>query len=106
MPAEYLDADEGLFERFGQGYRSMSPALRDLEGVILNGRLAHGGQPVLAMCAGNATVQMDPAGNRKLTKMQSRRRIDGMVALAMAMSVAGTWAGSAPAPELRIRFFA
>ncbi len=91
MPAEYLDADEGLFERFGQGYRSMSPALRDLEGVILNGRLAHGGQPVLAMCAGNATVQMDPAGNRKLTKMQSRRRIDGMVALAMAMSVAGTW---------------
>jgi phage terminase large subunit-like protein len=91
MPSEYLDADEGLFERFGQGFKSMSPALRDLESVILNKRLAHGGQPVLSMCAANATVQMDPAGNRKLTKMHRDRRIDGMVALAMAMSVAGTW---------------
>lgn len=34
---------------------------------------------------------MDPAGNRKLAKNESRGRIDGMVALAMAMSVAGTW---------------
>jgi len=42
------------------------------------------------MCAGNATVQMDPAGNRKLSKSKSHGRIDGMVALAMAMSVAGT----------------
>jgi phage terminase large subunit-like protein len=43
------------------------------------------------MCAANATVQADPAGNRKLSKIKSRGRIDGMVALAMAMSVAGTW---------------
>jgi phage terminase large subunit-like protein len=66
----------------------MSPALRDLEAELLNGRLAHGGHPVLTMCAANAVVQSDPAGNRKLSKAKSTGRIDGMVALAMAMGVA------------------
>lgn len=83
--------DDGLFEPMGQGFQSMSPALRDLESALLNGRIAHGGHPVLTMCAANATVQADPAGNRKLSKIKSHGRIDGMVALAMAMSVAGTW---------------
>ena len=76
------------FEEFGQGFQSMSPALRDLETEILNERLVHDGHPVLTMCAANAVVMSDPAGNRKLAKHKSRGRIDGMVALAMAMSVA------------------
>jgi phage terminase large subunit-like protein len=52
----------------------------------------------------NATVQADPAGNRKLSKIKSAGRIDGMVALAMAMSVAGTFELSEPEIEPRIRF--
>jgi phage terminase large subunit-like protein len=79
---------EERFAEFGQGFQSMSPALRDLEAELLNERLAHGGHPVLAMCAANAVVQTDPSGNRKLAKDKSRGRIDGMVALAMAMGVA------------------
>jgi phage terminase large subunit-like protein len=79
---------EAKFEDFGQGYQSMSPALRDLEAEILNGRIVHGGHPVLTMCAANAVVQTDPAGNRKLAKSKSSGRIDGMVALTMAMGVA------------------
>lgn len=90
-----LEGDAAIFEPFGQGYQSMSPALRDLEGWILNGKLVHGGHPVLAMCAANATVQADPTGNRKLSKAKSHGRIDGMVALAMAASMAGTWEGAA-----------
>jgi len=82
------DRVDELFEEFGQGFQSMSPALRELEGEILNGRLAHGGHPVLTMCAGNAVVVSDPAGNRKLAKNKSSGRIDGMVALTMAMGVA------------------
>lgn len=77
------------FVEFGQGYQSMSPALRDLETDLLNTRLAHGDHPVLKMCAANAVVQQDPAGNRKLAKDKSTGRIDGMVALAMARGVAG-----------------
>ena len=92
--AEQLDGDYAIFEPFGQGMRSMSPALRDLEAVLLTGSMRHGGHPVLEMCARNAVVEQDAAGNRKLVKNKSRGRIDGMVALAMAMSVAGTWQGN------------
>ena len=76
------------FVEFGQGFASMSPALRETESAILNGRLVHGNHPVLNMCMGNAVVQSDPAGNRKLTKAKSHGRIDGAVALLMAMSIA------------------
>jgi phage terminase large subunit-like protein len=80
------------FEEFGQGYGSMSPALRALESDLLNGLVAHGDHPVLKMCAVNAVVQSDPAGNRKLAKDKSSGRIDGMVALAMARGVAAAYA--------------
>ena len=89
---EQCEGDAAIFELFGQGFQSMSPALRDLESAFLSGAVVHGGHPVLESCARNAVVQRDPAGNRKLAKHKSRGRIDGMVALAMAMSVAGTWA--------------
>lgn len=87
---EEVEGDDAVFQEFGQGFQSMSPALRTLESIILNQQLAHGGHPVLTMCAANATVQMDPAGGRKLSKSKSHGRIDGMVALAMAMGVAGS----------------
>jgi phage terminase large subunit-like protein len=79
------------FVEFGQGFQSMSPALRETESAILNGRLVHGNHPVLNMCMANAVVQRDPAGNRKLNKAKSRGRIDGAVSLAMAISVASTY---------------
>jgi len=72
------------FLEHGQGYKSMSPALDLLEVDILKENLAHGNNPVLAMCAANAVVRPDPAGNRKLDKSRSTGRIDGMQALAMA----------------------
>jgi phage terminase large subunit-like protein len=77
-----------LFEEFGQGFQSMSPALRDFEAVLLEGKARHGGHPVLTMCASNAVVSTDPAGGRKLNKAKAAGRIDGMVALAMAFGVA------------------
>lgn len=92
---EQLEGDDAVFEPFGQGFASMSPALRDLESNLLNGRLAHGGHPVLTMCMMNATVRQDPGGNRKLDKQKSRGRIDGAAALAMASAMAGTYEGAA-----------
>jgi phage terminase large subunit-like protein len=96
---DQLDGDSAIFEPFGQGFQSMSPALLSLEAKLLNGKIAHGGHPVLTMCAANATVKADPAGNRKLDKMKSHGRIDGMVALAMADSVAGTWEAAIVQPK-------
>lgn len=88
---EQLEGDAAIFEQMGQGFQSMSPALRDLESALLEGKIAHGNHPVLTMCAANAVVTSDPAGNRKLDKAKASGRIDGMVALAMAKSVAGTY---------------
>jgi phage terminase large subunit-like protein len=75
------------WEPFGQGFMSMSPALDALESDLLQGKIHHGGNPVLAMCAANAVAVKDPAGNRKLDKLKSTGRIDGMQALAMAEGV-------------------
>lgn len=73
---------------FGQGYKDMSPALDELESELLQGRIRHGNNPVLTMCAANAVAVRDPAGNRKLDKSKATGRIDGLVALAMAVGVA------------------
>jgi phage terminase large subunit-like protein len=81
--------EDALFVPFGQGYASMSPALRDLSSLVLNQRMAHGGHPVLNMCISNTVVRTDPAGNKKLDKEKARGRIDGAVALTMATAVAG-----------------
>jgi phage terminase large subunit-like protein len=81
----------------GQGFKDMSPAIDALESELLNGRIAHGNQPVLTMCAANAVISKDAAGNRKLDKHKATGRIDGMVALAMAFSAAG---GAEHEPDL------
>jgi phage terminase large subunit-like protein len=76
------------FVEFGQGFKSMSPTLRDLEALIIDRKIRHGGHPILNMCMANATIERDPAGNRKLTKSKSSGRIDGAIALAMAIGCA------------------
>lgn len=85
--AGFTEEQMSKFIDFGQGFISMSPALRELESRLLNAALKHGNHPVLTMCAANAVTVQDPAGNRKFTKQKSTGRIDGMVALAMAVGV-------------------
>lgn len=79
-----------VFVEFGQGFASMSPAMRELESALLEENVRHGNHPVLTMCAANAVVTSDPAGNRKLNKAKAAGRIDGMVSLTMAFGVAPT----------------
>lgn len=78
---------EEHFIEFGQGTKSMTPALKVLEGDIKNRRIAHGDHPVLSMCAANAVV-VGQEDARKLDKKNSHGRIDGLVSLAMAEGVA------------------
>ncbi len=72
----------------GQGFKDMSLAVDALERAVAERKLCHGGNPPLNMCASNAVVTRDPAGGRKLDKSKARGRIDGLVALAMALNVA------------------
>lgn len=85
--AGFTEEELERFEEFGQGFVSMSPAIRELESKLLQKQLKHGNHPVLTMCAANAITVNDPAGNRKFTKQKSSGRIDGMQALAQAIGV-------------------
>lgn len=85
--AGFSEEELERFVEFGQGFVSMSPAIRELESKLLQKQLKHGNHPVLTMCAANAITVNDPAGNRKFTKQKSSGRIDGMQALAQAIGV-------------------
>jgi len=67
-----------------QTHAGLGPAWRELEKLILEHRIVHGGHPILRGMAGNVEVETDAAGNQKPSKARSSERIDGMVALTMA----------------------
>lgn len=87
LKAGFTEAELERFVDFGQGFQSMSPAIRALEERLLGVKLKHGAHPVLTMCAANAIVVKDPSENRKFTKSKASGRIDGMQALAMSIGV-------------------
>ncbi len=72
----------------GQGFKEMGPATDNLLRVILDRKLRHGGNPPLGSCISNAVPNQDPTGAVKLDKAKSYGRIDGAVALCMALNVA------------------
>jgi phage terminase large subunit-like protein len=74
--------------QFGQGFASMSPPMKELERLVLSKKLIHGNNPVLTWMADNLVARMDPSGNIKPDKEKSREKIDGVVALIMAIDLA------------------
>ena len=91
--------DEGAtMVEFRQGFRSMAAPTRELEKLIVSRKLAHGGNPVTRWMAANVAVAQDPAGNLKPAKDKSTERIDGIVALIMAIGRAMV-AQEEPQPE-------
>ncbi|MEK7180393.1 MAG: terminase TerL endonuclease subunit, partial [Patescibacteria group bacterium] len=82
--AEGLGSD--VLVQFGQGYASMSPPMKELHRLLLSRKIAHGGNPVLRWMADNVMAVTDPAGNIKPDKGKSREKIDGIVALIMAIA--------------------
>lgn len=72
---------------WGQGFKDMAPAVDALETSILDRELKHDGNPCLTWNISNAISVEDPSGNRKMDKSKTRFRIDGAVALAMALGL-------------------
>lgn len=89
----FSEDEMSRFVEFGQGFASMGPALNQLETRLLLSKLKHGNHPVLTMCAANAVAVSDPSGFRKFTKAKTTGRIDGMVALAMAVAAISSHEG-------------
>lgn len=83
----------------GQGFASMSAPTRELQRLLLGGKIRHWGHPVLRWMASNVAVRQDPAGNLKPDKDRSSDRIDGIVALIMCLTAAAK-AGPPPKPSV------
>lgn len=81
--------EEGItMAPFGQGFVSMNAPTRELEKLVLEGKINHGSDPVARWMMGNVELKRDPAGNIKIDKGKSSEKVDDMVALAMAI---GEW---------------
>lgn len=79
---------------FGQGLVSMAPPSKELERLVKSGKLNHGDNPVARWMASCVTFETDAAENIKPVKpdrRKSTKRIDGIVALIMALGRAGVY---------------
>lgn len=70
----------------GQGFEGLSAPSKALEALVIGRQLRHGGHPVLAWQAAAVVTREDPAGNLKPDKGKTTERIDGIVALIMALA--------------------
>ncbi len=70
---------------FGQGFKDMSPPTKELYKLVLEKKIAHGGNPVLRWNMDNVYVKTDPAGNIKADKQKSTEKIDGAIACIMGL---------------------
>lgn len=78
-----------------QGFQTMSEPTKQMARLALAKKLCHGRNPVLRWMADNVMVRTDPAGNVKPDKEKSKKKIDGIVALIIALAVCIQNAGAA-----------
>ncbi|SHR60459.1 phage terminase [Mycobacteroides abscessus subsp. abscessus] len=86
-----LTTDGAPMSTMGQGFASMSAPTKDLQRLIKRGTpevplIRHGGNPLMRWQVDNFAVALDPAGNVKPDKANAGDKIDGVVALIMAVA--------------------
>jgi len=81
------------FVKFPQNTRNFSPAMKELEALVYDGRFHHDGDPVLGWMIGNVICHRDANDNIFPRKGPDENKIDGVVALLMAVK---RWMDSPP----------
>lgn len=74
--------------KFYQGFSNMAAPVKEIERLYLERKLKHGNNPVLNWMASNAAWRVNEYNDRRFDREKSSEKIDGMVALAMAV---GSW---------------
>ena len=80
-----LEGDGFTMVPIGMGFKDMSPGMKELYKLLLEGKIIHGGNPVLRWMAGNVVAEIDAAENIKPSKKKSTEKIDGIVAWIMGL---------------------
>jgi len=96
LATELGEEDGFTMLQYRQGYVTMNEPTKLLLRLLADGRLRHGGNPVLRWMASNLAGKQDPAGNLKPDKEKSADKIDGIVALIMALGRASTQPNNEP----------
>lgn len=85
-----------------QSMAGMSPPAKELERLLASGRLRHGSNPVLRWMAANVAVRYGTDEQIKPDREKSREKIDGIIALVMAIARASVAKPVAPEQDYRV----
>lgn len=81
-----LTAEGFTMVKIPQTVGNFSDPMNELQASHLSGRLKHDANPILNWMAGNLVAREDTNGNKKPRREIERNKIDGQVALLMAMN--------------------
>lgn len=84
--ATQLDGDGFTVVELFQGFKNLAEPTQELLALIQSKRLNHGGNPVLEWMASNTVAETSGEGAIRPSKKRSREKIDGIVALCMALN--------------------
>ena len=85
LTKELMEQDGLKLEIFRQGMLSYNAPCKELERLVIEGKLRHGKNPVATWMSRHCVVARDKAGNIMPAKDKSIKKIDGMAAAAMAI---------------------
>lgn len=86
-----INEDGFLCVKIPQGFQALTNPTKTLQSLILDGKIRHGGHPILnwnCACASSISDKKDGVMLSKPDRMRSGKRIDGMAALVNAMAQA------------------
>lgn len=96
-----LQAERLPVTEYRQTVQNMSEPMKELEALVLQGRLHHDGDPVLAWMVSNVVCHVDAKDNIYPRKERPENKIDGAIALIMALGRASTYKSEASPYETR-----
>ncbi|KGB22145.1 Phage terminase large subunit [Acetobacter pomorum] len=86
--AQRMSEKDVPMREYRQTVQNFSEAMKELEALVLSGRLHHDGNPVLEWCISNVVCHTDAKDNIYPRKERVENKIDGAVSLIMALGVA------------------
>lgn len=98
---QQFDMPEVTLIQQPQGY-ALNVGLRAIEDHVIAGTLGHNGQPVLTWMASNAVVETGQRGDLAVSKRKAKDKVDGVVALAMALQRAMLHEARPAAPQIYV----
>ena len=94
--AETLAGDGAPMVEFRMTVQNVSDPMKRVEALVLDGRIRHDGNPAMTWMMSNVVARLDAKDNIFPRKERYENKIDGPVALILALGCAGTYEPEKP----------